>query len=114
MRHIVDNGQIVCIGPKRSRTGKRGPSQQVLIQWTPYGHELELREHVQSTTSERMWVLAVAFATLREVERFRAKHNKSREFGHWFKRTDALIRDMAALVRSEYRATREQPLRQAA
>jgi hypothetical protein len=80
------DGSIVFI------SGKRGSTHPVLVAWAPVGGELDLRDYVQATVKERMWVLGMASSTPSQVARFRAAQRKSGVYGYWFKRTDEFLR----------------------
>jgi hypothetical protein len=104
------NGLIVFIS-----TGQRERGELAYVDWVECGSELGLLDDMQRFATEKLWVLATADATKRDVDRFRRAHKSDRQFGNWFKLTPAVMRGLIGEIkreRAELRTTRE--LRQAA
>ena len=110
MQQQSDVGLIVFIS-----SGPRGRGDLVFVDWVKRGEELELLDNVQRFATDKLWVLATASATKRDVARFLRAHKSGRHQGNWFKFTPAVMRGLVGEIkreRVELRTTRE--FRQAA
>src|SRR5688572_3676279 len=113
MKQHSDMGLIVFIN-----SGPRGRAALAYVDWVATGGELQLLDDMQQFATEKLWVLATADATKRDVARFRRAHKNDRHHGNWFKVTPTVMRgiiDEKKRERDEFRAARRaRKLRQAA
>jgi hypothetical protein len=85
------DGQIVLIGDKQKRHG--------CVLRTKAGDETAALKALQFAGDEQLRILAVDFMSSTAVDEFRSKHQKSGQFGYWFKLTPTIAKTVRRLNR---------------
>lgn len=107
MKQQSNAGLIVFI-----TSGPRGRGDLAYVDWVEEGSELQLRDDVQRFATEKLWVLATASASKRDVTRFHRAHKGDRHHGNWFKLSPSVTRGIVGEIKREravLRAVRELP-----
>jgi hypothetical protein len=109
MKQKSNEGLIVFIS-----SGPRGRGDLVYVGWAENGGELQLLDDMQRFATEKLWVLATASASKRDVTRFHRAHKGDRHHGSWFKLTPSVMRGIVGEIKRERAELRVANLQQAA
>jgi hypothetical protein len=82
--------------------GPRGRGELVFVDWVEDGAERQLLDDMERFATDKLGILATAYATHRDVNHFFRKHaGDHHHHNGWFKLTPAVMRGIAGEIKRE-------------